>query len=82
MAYTTATLNPLGTGFLENTQTVWLYTSSDSEATIKGAAYFSDGANKGVKAGDVLIAINASTPAAYVLQFSSATTVGATVVVT
>jgi hypothetical protein len=83
MAYAGSSLVPISNGgFLESTVTVWLYNTADSEATVKGAGYFSDGASRGVKAGDVVIVINPAGPNAYILQFSSATTVGATVVVT
>ena len=87
MAYTSATLVPLQNGFLENTLTVWLYSSTDSEATVKGANYFSDALARGIKKGDIIIAINATAPSAAILQVAAAPTssgvaVGATVVVT
>lgn len=87
MAYTSATLVPLQTGYLENTQTLWLYTTADSEATVKGANYISDALVRGVKKGDLVFVITPTTPAAFILQVAASPTaagvaVGATVVVT
>jgi hypothetical protein len=87
MAYTTATLVPMQNGFLENTLTVWLYSTADVEATVKGANYFTDALARGMKKGDLVIMFNPATPAAAILQVAAAPTssgvaVGATVVVT
>ncbi len=35
---------------------IWQYTSADSHATIDGAGYISDGYDKGIRAGDIVIA--------------------------
>lgn len=87
MAYTTASLVPMQTGFLENTLTIWLYNTADSEATVKGANYFTDALARGMKKGDIVLMINPATPLAAFLQVAAAPTssgvaVGATVVVT
>jgi hypothetical protein len=87
MAYTSATLVPLQTGYLENTQTLWLYTTADSEATVKGANYINDALVRGVKKGDLVFVIAPTTPAAFILQVAanptaSGVAIGATVVVT
>lgn len=87
MAYTTASLVPMQTGFLENTLTIWLYNTADSEATVKGANYFSDALARGMKKGDLVWMINPATPLAAILQVaasptSSGVAVGATVVIT
>jgi acyl-coenzyme A synthetase/AMP-(fatty) acid ligase len=87
MAYNSATLVPLQTGYLENTQTVWLYSTVDSEATVKGANYFSDALARGLKKGDIVLTLFPATPAAAILQVAANPTaagasVGATVVVT
>lgn len=60
MAYATNELTVMGGGFLENTQSIWMYanTAGDSEATIKGNAYFSDGVKKGMKVGDPVFLFN------------------------
>lgn len=53
-------LAAMGGGFLENTHTLWQYVNSagDSESTIKGNAYFSDGVSKGMKVGDIVVCYN------------------------
>lgn len=87
MAYTSATLVPMQTGYLENTQTVWLYSTADTEATVKGANYFTDALARGLKKGDIVLTLFPATPAAAILQVAANPTaagvsVGATVVVT
>lgn len=87
MAYTTATLVPIQTGYLENTQTLWLYTTADSEATVKGANYFTDALARGMKKADLVFMISPAGPTAFILQVAAAPTssgvaVGATVAVT
>lgn len=86
MAYTTGTLNLMNTSPLETTVGFWSYTTTDSEATVKGAGYVSDATKKGMKKGDIVYVINAATPACYLLQVASITAgagaLGATVVVT
>lgn len=58
----------------------WMYTTTtDSEATIKGAGYFSDGGKKGMKVGDIVWCINTGTPAGYLLMVSAISSGAATV---
>ena len=57
MAYTTATLSKTSSGLGSGGYTVWTYHTSDSLATISGASYFSDGIAKGMKVGDVVLAV-------------------------
>jgi|GEM_PF-6213275 len=57
MAYTTATLNKVSHGNMDNSApgNRWLYThASDSDATVKASGYFSDAYDKGVRAGDII----------------------------
>ena len=94
MAYTARDLQPMHLASLENTQTVWLYlnTAGDSEATIKGASYFSDAYDRKMQAGDVVLCFNLSGAAnsAAFLQVNATAptkaakgaTVAATVVIT
>ena len=91
MAYNSQNLAPIQNGFLENTQTIWLYNNSagDAEATVKGAGYFADAFNRKMQLGDLVIVITAATPAIWLLQVSSTpskaspgATVGATVAIT
>jgi hypothetical protein len=90
MAYTTGTFNLTSVSPLESNFKEWNYVTADSEATVKGAGYISDAGKKGVSKGDIVMVVNQSTPAAYLLQVASLTgtgyaataTLGATVVVT
>ena len=90
MAYVTKDLNPIHLGFLENTQSIWLYanTAGDTEATIKGAGFVSDASNKGVKVGDLVIVFNVAGVAANaaILAIASisagAASIGASVIIT
>lgn len=86
MAYTTGNMNLTSMAPLSSSVKIWLYTTADSEATVKGAGYVSDATNKGMKKGDIVWVVNQSTPAVYLLQVASITAgagaLGATVVVT
>ena len=91
MAYNSQNLAPIQNGFLENTQTIWIYNNSagDTEPTVKGAGYFADAFNRKLQQGDLVIVITAATPAIWLLQVSNApskaspgATVGATVAIT
>lgn len=66
MAYATNDLTVMSSGFLESSQSIWLYrnTAGDSAAVIKGNAYFSDGLLKGMKLGDVVFVFNVGNTAA------------------
>lgn len=59
MAYTPATLNcmidRIGAG-----PAWWHYSTTDAHATVAGAGYFSDGASRGLKAGDAVIVVSSS----------------------
>jgi hypothetical protein len=63
MAYVSANLVKQPSAFLEDTQVVWNYiTTSDSDGTITGAGYFSDGVLKGMKVGDLVDVIATTGP--------------------
>ena len=76
MAYVPADLAPLAGGQLENNQTVWTYRNSagDTEATIKGAGFFSDAFNRRMLLGDLVIVFAPSVPAIYLLVVTSTPT--------
>ena len=78
MAYTGATLSLLG-GTIEGGWKFWVYTTSDSLATVKGAGYFSDGGNRGMELGDFVLVINTATPA-YAIYAAGAPSSGAVTV--
>ena len=76
MAYTSATLNLVisGQGIAPS---VWTYTNTDAHATVAGAGYFSDGANKGLKANDIVFVVDTDSATATMHGVLNATTVNA-----
>lgn len=36
---------------------LWVYTSVDARATVEGSGYFSDGVERGLKLGDIVVVI-------------------------
>lgn len=60
MAYVPGDLNPMFPGALENQNNIWQYfnTAGDTEATIKGASFFSDAFNRRMHAGDIVVCYN------------------------
>lgn len=74
MAYTTATLSCMiprtGDG-----PALWIYTTEDAHTDVDAVGYFSDGADKGLVAGDVMIVNDTSTPTCTVHQVASATAI-------
>lgn len=82
MAYTPATLRLFGDDFSGNAARIWNYTTAaDADATIVGAAYFSDGYKRGMRAGDIVDVIATTGPKYKRYQVASvnATTGSATV---
>ena len=78
MAYTGNTFSQIA-GTIEGGFKLWLYSSSDSLATIKGAGYFSDAANRGVEVGDFVMVVNTATPAFAIYAVSAVSSGAATV---
>lgn len=64
--YVSKDVTVLSNGFIENTQSVFLYanTGGDSAATMIGAGYVTDGIQKGMKVGDLVICFNSGGTAA------------------
>lgn len=42
--------------------TVWLYKSTDDDATVNGAGYFTNGVLLGMAVGDIVLVIDTTTP--------------------
>jgi hypothetical protein len=78
MAYTGSSLSQIN-GTIEGGWKEWVYVTSDSLATVKGAGYFSDGANRGMEVGDFVRVVNTATPA-YAIYAVSAVSAGAATV--
>lgn len=75
MAYTSATLSLNSPGPFNGTGKIWTYLTTDAATAVRVAGYFSDGWNRGMRVGDLVIGINTSTFAAqfYIVNAGSAT---------
>jgi hypothetical protein len=64
MSYTTANLSLISQQ-IDNTivPKLWAYSGTDSNGTVEGSGYFSDGGTKGMAKGDIVFYVNTSTPA-------------------
>lgn len=78
MAYTGNTFSQLA-GTIEGGFKLWVYTTGDALATVKGAGYFSDAVNRGVEVGDIVLVINTATPAFAIYAVSAVSAGAATV---
>ena len=76
MAYTPDTLLAqvprVGSG-----QVLWHYTTADPHATVAGADYFSDGAQRGLAANDAMIVVDSNASTCTIHRVVSATTIAA-----
>lgn len=82
MAYTTGTLSQVFGGPIEGAWSLWVYTTSDSLATVKGAGYISDAANKGMAVGHFVMVVNTATPAYAMYAVASISSGAATLATT
>lgn len=73
MPYAASGLRNMSQG-VGSAPSLWTYQSADSHATVVGAAYFANGLDMGLKANDVVIAVDTATPTCVILGMSSATT--------
>ena len=70
-------VNPVGGGVIPR---IWVYqTASDSDATIVGAGYFSDGVTKGMRVGDLVEVVATTGPKYKKYQVASVSGAAATV---
>lgn len=60
MTYATAGLKLLTAG-MGSGPSLWYYTSTDAHGTVEGSLYFSDGADRGMKVGDIVIVVDSDT---------------------
>lgn len=78
MAYTGNTFSQIA-WTIEGGFKLWVYSTSDSLATVKGAGYFADAANRGVEVGDFVLVVNTTTPAFAIYAVSAVGAAAATV---
>lgn len=76
MAYTGATLSKIVSTIGGGTD-LWVYTNTDTVATVQGSGYFSDASNRGLKANDVILYVKTDTGAVSLLPVSSVSAAGA-----
>lgn len=74
MSYTTATMRLIVPG-IGSAPSVWLYSSTDAHTDVDAAGYFSDGANLGLKAGDVVIVVDTDSATCTIHSAASATAI-------
>lgn len=80
MAYTTSTLNLITQDLMgEGGTSYWIYSTTDSIATVTGAGYFSDALKKGLEKGDLVTVVNPAGPTFLQTQVQSVTAGAATV---
>lgn len=77
MAYATTNPPQLLVPSMGGSPALWVYKSTDAHGTVVGAGYFTNGAALGLKANDVVIVIDSSTPTCTIHGASSATTLRA-----
>jgi hypothetical protein len=58
---------------------LWFYASSDAVATVRGAGYFTDGFNRGMRKGDVVFVYDTNTPNMSLNWVSTVSSTGATI---
>src|SRR5580704_3307736 len=73
MAYTTATLSCLAGGPVEGGWKLWFYSSTDSFSAMLASGYIADATSKGMDVGDIVIAVNQTSPGGVLLQVQSMT---------
>lgn len=56
---------------------VWYYASADAHTAVDAAGWFSDGADFGLKANDVMIVVDTATPTATIHRVLNATSINA-----
>lgn len=62
MAYSTSNPPAKLIDTISGSANVWIYKSTDDDATVNGASYFSDGVALGMKVGDLVLVIDTTTP--------------------
>ena len=56
---------------------VWMYTDGDAHTDVDAAGYFTDGADLGLTANDVMIVVDTATPTCTIHQVLNATSITA-----
>lgn len=62
---------------LGGTMTIWTYSSADAHTDVDAAGYFTDGAARGLKTGDLMLVKDTATPTATIHYVLNATTIAA-----
>lgn len=78
MAYVPATNPPkIMVPSMGGAAALWLYQSADAHGDVDASGYFTDGADLGMKANDVMIVVDTSTPTCTIHHVASTTTITA-----
>ncbi len=76
MTYATSNSPRLIADSIGGNGSVWLYTSTDDDATTNGSGYYTNGVALGMKVGDIVLVIDTTTPKGsfhYVASVNTAT---------
>ena len=76
MAYSNTGLRKFS-GTLGGGPQLWMYSSADAHTDVDAAGYFSDGADFGLTANDVMIVVDTSTPTCTIHHVLNATSITA-----
>jgi len=80
MAYATTNPPQKLAGGIGGGRSVWVYGSTDANAAVVGAGYFTDGSDLGMKVGDVVLIADDTTPLGTIAVVSAVTAGGAATV--
>ena len=81
MAYETSNPPQKVSGGIGGGGNLFLYIDGDAAVTVRGANYFSNGEDLGMKVGDVVLLSDTSTPLGTILVVSAVSAAGAATVV-
>lgn len=77
MAYSTSAPPQLLIPGIGNAPSVWLYSSTDAHTDVDAAGYFTNGADLGIKANDVMIVVDTDSATCTIHSAASATAINA-----
>jgi hypothetical protein len=78
MGYATSNPPSKVTNALGSGKNIWIYSSTDDDATTNGASYYSNGVALGMKVGDMVYVWDSTTPKGSVCYVASVTSTAAT----
>lgn len=77
MAYATTNPPEVTVEGIGGAMVIWTYESADAHTDVDAAGYFTDGADRGLKTGDLMVVKDTATPSATIHYVINATTIAA-----